>query len=54
MAVKKECLKEGDCDTSKSVEHTVLRKALDDVDVKFYWDLAIGITSTEIVERWFT
>ena len=45
MAVKKECLKEGDGDKSKSVKHTVLSKARDDVDLKFYWDLAIGITS---------
>jgi len=26
----------------------VLDKAQNDVDVKFHWDLAIGMTSTEI------
>ena len=50
VAVEKICQKEFDGDSSKlsDVKHSILDKALDDVDVTFYWDLAIGITSTEV------
>jgi len=53
LAVEKICQKEFDADSSKlnDGKHSILEKAQDDVDVKFYWDLAIGLTSTEIEDE---
>jgi len=50
LAVEKICQKELKGDTSKlnDVKHSILDKAQDDVDVRFYRDLTIGMTSTEI------
>jgi len=50
VAVEKVCksIFTGDSSQLSDVKHLILEKALEDVDVRFYWDLANGITSTEI------
>ena len=50
VAIEKICRNEFDGDASQlsDVKHVILDKALDDVDVRFYCDLAIGMTCTEV------
>ena len=50
IAIEKICRNVFDGDSSQlsDVKHLILDQALGDVDVGFYWDLAIGITPTEI------
>lgn len=40
-----------DCSQLSDIKQTVIDKAIDDVDVRFYWDLAVGMTPLAVSDE---
>ena len=40
-----------ECSKLSDIKQTIAAKAMDDVDVRFYWDLAVGMTSVTVSDE---
>jgi len=49
--VYKSCISGQDASQLSDIKSTVTDKVLHDVDVKFYWDLAVGLTPVEVSDE---